>query len=83
MNTREQINQSAAAFGYRLPTAEETAAAASVTRERAAMMADLTRGKITPDEYRALNRALRARHDENTMTIAGVGAVAKHVQTFG
>ena len=83
MSTREQITRSAAQHGYRLPTEAEHAAAAPVAAEMAANMVALTRGKITADEWRARNRAMRAEHGDTVCELAKSGAVVRHIAACG
>ena len=61
--TREQINASAAAYGFRLPTPADTSdpRIVDIGREFHATMTALRKRKITADEMRARNRALRER----------------------
>jgi len=54
-----------------------------IARARYDTMAQLTRGKITPDECRAANAALRAKVGDEAFEAAAGAAVANHVRAFG
>lgn len=68
---------------FRPITAAEKAASAEVASARLAVMSDLTRGRITVDEARARNRALRAEHGDRLYEASAGVAVANHVARFG
>ncbi len=73
--TREQINTSAAQYGFRLPTAADSCDTADA-RAYFDNMTAVQRGTITVDEMRARNREMRERIGDTAYEMAQASAIA-------